>query len=82
MKAITIHFLFLLQALFIACQNLANNESKLQGKERIINLNMQHVSNLQQLSGHCNSTLTFIFVTASLSSIKLSLEVSFTSICF
>ncbi|XP_078163652.1 uncharacterized protein LOC144558683 isoform X1 [Carex rostrata] len=55
--AMSIHPKRYLQALFSACQNLANNESKLHGQERIINLNMQHVSNLQQLSGEYDSVI-------------------------
>ncbi|KAJ4816389.1 FAD-dependent oxidoreductase-like protein [Rhynchospora pubera] len=44
-----------LQALFSACQNLANDQSKSTGKERIINLRTQYVSNLHQLSeSHAN----------------------------
>ncbi|KAJ1698498.1 hypothetical protein LUZ63_007010 [Rhynchospora breviuscula] len=46
-----------LQALFSACQNLANDQSKSTGKERIINLRTQHVSNLQQLSGEYDSVI-------------------------
>jgi hypothetical protein len=52
MKAITIHLHFILQALFSACQILANDVSKSNGNERTINLQMQNVCNLQQLSGH------------------------------